>query len=108
MVMAERRCWRSGTERRGGALRSGSARGGRAAWDTVGPIAEAGAVAELRASSMGGGITTRACLGCFRGLIGDSFSDSLGPLLSLYVADFFTGSQTDRREPLLDRGVLPN
>src|SRR3954466_180769 len=90
--MAERSCWRSGTKRRGGALRSGSARGGRAAWDTVGPLGEAGAFAELRASSMGGGITTRACLGCFRGLIAYSFSYSFGPLLSLYVADFFTGS----------------
>lgn len=78
MVMAERSCWRSGTERRGGAPRSGSARGGRGAWDTVEPIAEAGAVAERRAALMGGGITTRAGLACFRGLIAGSFSDSLG------------------------------
>src|SRR3954463_10526532 len=93
MVMAERSCWRSGTERRGGALRSGSAQGGRAAWDTVGPIAEAGAFAELHASSMGVEITTRACLGCFRGLIAYSFSDSLGLSFPLYAVDFFTGSQ---------------
>ena len=78
MVMAERSCWRSGTERRGGASRSGSARGGGAAWDAVEPIAEAGAFGELRASSMGGGITTRAGLGCFRGLIACSSSYSSG------------------------------
>src|SRR4051812_11293808 len=77
MVMAERSCWRSGTERRGGAVRAGSARGGRADWDTGGPISEAWAFAELRASSMGGGITTRAGLGCFCGLIADSFLSSL-------------------------------
>ncbi len=78
MVMAERSCWRSGTERRGGAPRSGSARGRRTARDTGGPIAEAGAFAELRAASIGGGVTTRAGLGGFRGLITCSFSYSLG------------------------------
>ena len=56
----------------------GLARGGGAAWDTVEPIAEAGAFAERRACSMGGGITTRAGLGCFRGLIACSFSYFLG------------------------------
>src|SRR6476620_10294531 len=93
MVLAERSCWRSGTERRGGAPRSGSARGGRAAWDTVGPITEAGACAELRAPSMGGGITARAGSVCFRGLIAGSFSDFLDLSFSLYVVDFFTASQ---------------
>src|SRR5436190_13908315 len=88
MVMAERSCWRSGTDRRGCAVRSGSARVGRAASDTVGPIAEAWAF-ELRASSMGGGISTGAGLGCFRGLIADSLLVLLGPLLFIIRSGFF-------------------
>src|SRR5262249_59986969 len=48
---------------------------------------------ERRASSMGGGITTPAGLGCFRGLIAGSFSDSLG-LSFHYTQQIF--SQTRR------------
>src|SRR4051812_10194098 len=93
MVLAERSCWRSGTDRRGGTVRSGSARVGRAASDTGGTISEAWDLAEPRASSVGGGITTRACSRCFRGRIAYSFHGLLGPLLSLYAADFFTDSE---------------
>src|SRR3954452_7768781 len=94
MVLADRSCWRSGTERRGGAGRSGSARVGRAAWDMAGTISEAWAFAELRASSEGGGITTRACLGCFRGRIAYSFMDSLGLSLIHYTERIFSQALT--------------
>src|SRR5450755_2142264 len=91
--MAERSCWRSGTDRRGWAVRSGTARGGRAASDTAGPTAEAWAFAEGQATSVAAGIPTVLRWGCFRGPIAYSFSFFLGLSCSLYATDYFTGSQ---------------
>src|SRR5271166_27970 len=102
MVMGESSCRRSGTDRRGGVERSGSGRGGGAGSAPWGPTVAARSFAEGQATSMGGRITPALCLGCFCGLIAWLLLVLLGPLLSLYAADCFTGSQ-----PSCDRPINP-
>src|SRR5665213_1201459 len=95
MVMAERSCWRSGTDKRGWAVRSGTARGELAVSDTAEPTAEAWAFAGGQTTSIAAGIPTVLRSGCFRGLIAYSFLFIPSLSRSLYATDLFTRS--DRR-----------
>src|SRR5665213_1789464 len=93
MVMAERSCWRSGTDKRGWAVRSGTARGELAVSDTAEPTAEAWAFAGGQTTSIAAGIPTVLRSGCFRGLIAYSFLFIPSLSRSLYATDLFTRSE---------------
>src|SRR5947207_2688885 len=93
MVMGETSCWRSGECRRGWASRPGSRRAGAAASGPGEPTAGAGAVAVGSGLLIEAGPSAALCSGCCCDFIACSFLFSLGSLLLLYAADFFTASQ---------------
>src|SRR5665213_233242 len=101
MVMAERSCWRSGTDKRGWAVRSGTARGELAVSDTAEPTAEAWAFAGGQTTSIAAGIPTVLRSGCFRGLIAYSFLFIPSLSRSLYATDLFTRSESRGNLPAL-------